>query len=691
MEILNKRKAIKALNHKQIYFNLAIAFVVIMIFFPNVGRFKYSYQIGRPWLYETLISPIDFPILKSAKEMQDEKTKAAESIVPYYILNGETEANQIQYLNKMHSFSGMPSDFEAAIAGSLGRLYEKGIIDENGSSEYVYVKRGSGTVKQLVSQLYTKNSALLALQTDMTAAFPEFNVDSALNIINIKSLIVPNVTFDQSTTELMHKRVVDDISPTKGTIYAGELIISKGEIVTPETAQILDSYKSEYRNSVGGNGDKLLISAGHMMFVFILLLLVTAAVFFGDIDVLPQWNKFDFILFIVVLIFIITVMVNRWSSSYLFMVPYAVFALYMVAFFDTKLVFPVYMVSLLPVLLISEFGVELYVINVVGGGVTLLAFRYLHRGWKQFLNSLLIFIGMMTVYFSFKFPENAATDSLNFTALAYLLLNALLVVACYPLVFLLEKMFSLVSNSTLRDLSDTNNALLQELARLAPGTFQHSLQVANLAERAVKAIGGDSRLVKVGAMYHDVGKIYNPQCFIENEAPGVNYHKGLSPMESAQEIIKHVDMGVEYARKYSLPKVIIEFITSHHGQSQTAYFYNKYCNEGGDPANVDKFTYHGTLPTSREQVVVMMADAVEATARSLSDYSPKSISDMVESILSKRISDSQLAQADITIKEINIVKEVFKRQLAEIYHTRIAYPQKNKDYKSEVKVNETTE
>ena len=284
------------------------------------------------------------------------------------------------------------------------------------------------------------------------------------------------------------------------------------------------------------------------------------------------------------------------------------------AFFRNRLVFPIYMILLMPLLVISEHGVELYILNAVAGAVALVSFSFLYKGWLQFLNSLIIFIGMFIIHTAFRLMESGSLDGMNNVVILFIFCNAFLVVAAYPLVFLLEKIFSLVSVATLKDLSDTNNRLLQELARKAPGTFQHSLQVANLAERAVLAIRGNSRLVKVGAMYHDIGKISNPQCFIENQAPGVNYHQGLSPKESAQEIIKHVSAGVELARKHNLPQIVIDFITSHHGRSQTGYFYTQYCNNGGDPADIDAFTYQGTLPTAKEQVVVMMADAVEAAA-----------------------------------------------------------------------------
>ena len=330
---------------------------------------------------------------------------------------------------------------------------------------------------------------------------------------------------------------------------------------------------------------------------------------------------------------------------------------------------------ILPLLIIDENGMKLFWLNLFAGWIAIISFKFLNRGWLQFMNALMIYIAMIVVEIAFRLVESEGMAGFDITAL-YLFLNALFIVATYPLVYLLEKIFMLVSISTLRDLSDTNSPLLQELAKKAPGTFQHSLQVANLAERAVAAIHGNATLVKVGALYHDVGKMNNPQCFIENEAPGIHYHATLSPIESAQMIIKHVPDGAELAKKYHLPQMVIDFITSHHGQSQTLYFYNKYCNDGGDPSQIDKFTYKGTLPTTCEQVTVMMADAVEAASRSLKDYSKESISELVDRILSQRISDSQLAMADISIREINIIKDVFKKHLGEIYHARIVYPKK---------------
>ncbi len=674
-------------KNKIVYVSLFIAFVIMMLFFPNEGKFKYDYHKGRPWLYETLTAPIDFPILKTEAELLAERDLAASKVIPYYIYDAGVLGAQLQELGKDMAVAQLDDSLGYVLENAFKTVYEHGVMPSKtagsqtesmdvDNSNYIFVQRNKRASEVAESSLYTQDRAERFIKGELVSNYSQVDADSLMSVLEIGSRIIPNLNFDQAATKLLHKEAVDYISPTKGMIYTGQLIVSEGETVTAEIEQLLDSYKAEYQLSMGYSGSRFQLFVGHLVFVLVILSLMYVTIYFVDIDILKRSNQFNFILFIVVLAFLITVFVRDVSAGYLFCVPFAVFALYMMAFFHAKLVFPIYTILLLPLLIIAESGIELYLLNVFGGGVALVSFAYLNRGWLQFMNSLLIFIGMLLVHVAFELVESGSLELLNYNLLLYLFLNALFVVAVYPLVFLLEKMFYLVSGYTLKDLSDTNNSLLQELARKAPGTFQHCLQVANLAERAVAAIGGNARLVKVGAMYHDVGKLSNPQCFIENEAPGIQYHRELSPMESAREIIKHVEAGVELAKKHHLPQVVIDFITSHHGHSQTGYFYTKYCNEGGDPAKVGEFTYKGTLPATKEQVVVMMADAVEAASRSLKDYSAESISRLVDGILSQRMSDSQLIRADISIKEINIVKAIFKKQLGEIYHARIAYPHK---------------
>ena len=684
MEIINTHKTKTILKKRSVYVSLALAFVVMMIFFPNEGKFRYEYHKGRPWMYETLIAPMDFPVLKTEAELYAERDEAASKVVPYYIYDESVQPAQLSALARLQIKYSIPQDLEKEISQSLQYIYETGIIPDNSElasannqrTGYVIVQKEKRAGEQLLSELYTVSQGIDYIKNDLVLNMPQYNADSLLALYGIASLVQPNLEFSQQNTDLLHKEAVDFISPTKGMVYAGQLIVTEGETITAEIEQLLNSYKAEYEFSYGYTGNMWQLYIAHAIICIMVLLMIYVTIYFVNFDILRESNRFNFILVVVVMAFLVTVAARRLEAQTMFGVPYAVFALYLMAFFRNRLVFPIYMALLLPLLVIAEYGVELFLMNLVAGGVALVSFSFLYRGWLQFLNSLIIFVGMTILYIAFRFMESSSFEGLNYTIMMLIFCNAFLVVAAYPLVFLLEKIFSLVSVATLKDLSDTNNTLLQELARKAPGTFQHSLQVANLAERAVMAIRGNSRLVKVGAMYHDIGKISNPQCFIENQAPGVNYHQGLSPKESAQEIIKHVSAGVELARKHNLPQIVIDFITSHHGRSQTGYFYTQYCNSGGDPADIDAFTYQGTLPTAKEQVVVMMADAVEAASRTLKDYSAESISRLVDGITSQRISDSQLAMADISIKEINVVKAVFKKHLQEIYHARIAYPAK---------------
>lgn len=682
MDSLNIQKSKNILKDKSIYITMVIALVIMVLLYPSEGRFKYEYHKGRPWMYETLVAPMDFPILKSQAELLKEKNEAAELFVPYYVYNNDILLNVMQTADGLNRDSLISNKDLATLKGVLSEIYTAGIIkrDEqlvnNDKNNYIIVQKDKRAEEVPRASVYNIRQAVEKLQSKIAQIAADSITIAGISKIKPESLIQANLIYDQQSTELVHKNATDYISPTKGIVYTGQLIVSEGEIITAYIEQVLDSYKAEYELSMGYSGSNISLVAGHALIILAILFLVFASIYTINIQILREKKRFNFIIFLILLTYIITVVVRDAGPEYLFMVPFAVFALYMMAFFPAKVVLPIYMISLLPLLIIAENGIELYILNLFAGAVTLLSFVYLYRGWLQFLNSLLLLGAMFIVFIAFRLLESGK-PVYDYIYVVYLFLNSMFIVAAYPLVFLLEKIFGLVSVSTLKDLSDTNNTLLQELARKAPGTFQHCLQVANLSERAVNAIHGNARLVKVGAMYHDIGKLVNPQCFIENQAPGIDYHKNLSPQESAQLIIKHVSDGVELAKKFKLPKIITAFITSHHGRSVTGYFYSKYCLDGGDPNNKEPFTYNGTLPTTKEQVVVMMADAVEAASRSLKDYSAESISNLVDKITAARISESQLIEADISLKEINTVKEVFKKHLKEIYHSRIEYPAAN--------------
>lgn len=671
---------IKYLKSPKIYIAFGVAIVVSILFFPNEGRFKYNYQKGKPWIYETLISPIDFPILKTEAELLAEKEEKSSQIVPYYDYDEDIIKNQVNAVSNLLSDKDLNSQIFLDIVETFNNVYQKGIMASYDASPsgkgIVIVQRDKRATEFPATELYDVKYATNYIKYKVASDFPKEKIDSIFIKYNLAEYVIPNLIFDQKKTDLLHREAVDYISPTKGMIYTGQLIVSEGEIVTAEVAQLLDSYKAEYEDSFGYSGSLAGIIIGHVMIMIIIFAMLFATIYFINTKIFASPNQYYFILVMFLFLFVCTVLISNLNPKLLYMIPYAVFALYLVSFFKQSISFPLYTVFLLPLFLLAQDGMELYFINLFAGAILLVSYYYLNRGWFQFINSFFIFIGILLAYISFRLIQDGSLASFDTTILFYLICNALFVVGAYPLVFLFEKIFSLVSNSKLKDLADTNNNLLLELANTAPGTFQHSLQVANMADAAAREIGGDVMLVRVGALYHDIGKMKNPQCFVENQPVGMNYHKGLSPIESAQQIIRHVDDGVELAKKNKLPSMVIDFIKTHHARTLTAFFYNSYCNNGGDPENKEPFTYHGELPTTKEQVIVLMADAVEAASRTLGDYKEESVSNLVESIISKRLSDDQLVDADISIREISVVKEMFKKHIMQVYHARIIYPER---------------
>lgn len=665
------------LRDPKIYIALLATLVITVLLFPEEGKFKYSYQAGRPWVYETLLSPIDFPILKTEQELLAEKEEKASQVIPYFEYDNAVANVQIQRLRNRQGEENVNDHVLYFIIESLYKMYSVGIVpamEEAPAGGTIVVQRDKRAKEVPVAEVYTPKKAEGYLKYDLSISFPNYDPDSLFNAYKAGDYIVPNLVYDQVRTNLFHKEAVDYISLTKGMVYAGQLIVSEGEIVTTEVEQLLDSFKHEYEISYGYADSSFGLGTGHFILCLLIVASLFAVVYFTSKEIIGLHKSFYFILTLYVLLFVLTVVLRNLTPDYLYLIPYAVFAIYLTIFFKRRYVFPIYTVILLPLLFESDSGVELYMMNLTGGIIAIVTFKYFNNGWVQFLNSLFIFIGMSLVYVGFILSGDGTLTLFDPKDIFRIAVNSLLVIAAYPIAFIFERVFSLVSHFRLVDLSDTNNKLLRELAQKAPGTFQHSLQVSNLASEAAREIGADMILARVGALYHDIGKMNNPQCFVENAPAGFNYHKGLSPEESAQQIIRHVDDGVEIARKHKLPEVVIDFIRTHHARTVTFYFYAQYCNAGGDPENKEPFMYHGELPTTKEQVIVLMADAVEAASRSLKDYTPESISALVDSIISKRLSDSQLVQADISIKEVEIVKRMFKERLEQVYHERIAYP-----------------
>ncbi len=659
----------------KVYLPLVLLFALLVFVMPRSPKFNYDYRKGAIWMYEDLVSQFDFPLLKSEEQYKAELQKAGSSVVPVY--RQDPTVLEMAYSQLSSSDLGKYNDLKPLVNASLGKIYSKGVLPRNAAVEpagVMYLQKDFRAAKVPFSEVYTAESAVIALRQSLLAEIPEAVADSLFGAV-LTGLVNSDLVFDQQLTDLIHVENAALVSPTIGVIKAGQTLVSQGELITEEVERMLDSYKTEYEANVGYAGSPALQWVGNSFVALFLVLVLFFAIYFCNYHIFERYNKYLYILLVFALSAVASFVVAQTEPRYFYMVPYTLIALYLLAFFTRRLVFTVYFISLLPMLIVAPEGIELFFIYLCGGVVVIYVFDYFNRGWLQFVSALITFAVMALVWMSFRLVDGVDTFT-TLRPLGHLSLAAFLSVAGYPLIYLFEKMFMLVSSSKLVELSDTSRPLLRMLADKAPGTFQHSLQVMNLADAVARSIDANIPLIRAAALYHDIGKIANPQCFTENETPGVRYHEGLTPKESAQEIIRHVSDGLALADKYGVPGVLKDFIKTHHGTTCTAYFMTQYLNAGGDLAETDEFYYNGVKPVTREQVILMLCDAVEAASRSLKDYSEQSISVLVDKIVDGKADDGQLSDSDISLREVTRIKEVMKSYLKQMYHSRVSYPKR---------------
>ena len=663
---------------------LVVLFLVLTLIFPRTAKFSYDYRKGSPWSHETLLAQFDFPILKTDEQIREEKSRSKSVVIPYYRYRQDIVDNCRKAAEGIDM--GGYSYLRPLIVASMDGIYSNGVVPDEGvkldghsdpSGAVLYIQKDKRAGKKPVSEVFKESEAKNRLLSDIAAKYPRINADSVLRSAGIYDFIVPNLEYDPKTTELVRSESSNQVSTTQGFVSAGQLIVSEGEIVTAEIAQMLDSYKVEYENSMGYGGPRILFWLGNAFIAFALVLLFFLMIYFLNRRLFMDHRKFWYLIFIFIIASVLALIINKFAPRCLYMVPFTLTALYLEAFFKNKVIFPICCVSFLPLLVFAENGVVLFVMFLLASIVAVFTFRFFNQGWQQFIMSGIVFVSILVTYFGFRMIDMVNDDP--YMAVLYMFIGSMLIVAGYPLIYLFERMFNLVSSSRLRELCDTNNKLLRELEHKAPGTFQHSLQVMNMCDAAARAIDANVLLVRAGALYHNIGKMKNPLCFIENESmspKGVHYHEHLSPKESARAIIKHVSDGLELAAENRLPDVIQDFILTHHGTSNTSYFYNKYLNEGGDPNDVSDFFYKGRKPQTKEQIILMICDTLEAASRTLKDNSAATFSVFVENIVASKMKIGQFDQADISIKDLNTVKETLKAYLSQIYHERVVYPQR---------------
>ena len=661
----------------KVYLPLILMLIFFVFMLPRSPRFGYEYKKGEYWMYETLYAEFDFPILKTDKQLEAEKDHVKNTRIPYFNINADAVDSALARLHRMPSFGNDTSGLQLEDS-ILTFMYSKGIFDSRGlnqckeEKECAVVLDDFKEVKLPVQEVFTVESAMEYLKSALRTA-EAADVDSIYVAMDLKSLVIPNMEYNQNLTDDKFNERMYHPSSTSNYMSRSQVIVEKGELITDQIANLLDSYKAEFDRSVGYSGTSAAMWTGLIIVALIMVVIFFFTLYFCEYRIFTQYNRYLYVLLLYVLFSTITFVMAREEVDVYYMIPYSLMAMYMMAFFRKGFVMIMYFITLLPLLIATSGTVSVFFIQLVAGFMGIYIYQKLDKGWLQFVGSFAIYLIMITVWLGFCLIFDNLGD---WHILLYLALSAGLAIAGYPLIYLFERLFMLVSSAKLVELSDTSNTLLRMLADKAPGTFHHSLQVMNLSDAAARAIDANIPLVRAAALYHDIGKITNPQCFTENEAPGVKVHEGLSPRESAQLIIRHVADGVALAEKHRLPKVLKDFIVTHHGTTCASYFYTKYLNDGGDPNDVADFYYDGVKPRTKEQVILMISDAVEAASRSLKDYSKESISALVDRIIDGKAGDGQLSEAEISLKELSIIREVMKTFLQQVYHSRIEYPKR---------------
>lgn len=655
---------------------LVVSFAVLMVLVPRTAKWGYDYSKGQAWRYETLVAQFDFPLLKTTEQIAKERADLSSTVIPYYKMSTEVVGESFRKIEGM-SFADVPG-LKSSLVRHLSDIYNKGIIPEiQDNVELIYVQKGKRAEKVPVSEVYLLPQARIALLHEVSTDCPEVNVDSVIRSKSIYDLLAVNLVYDEQITALVHSQTQSMVSTTSGFVNAGTIIVNNGELITAEVAQMLDSYKAEYEQSYGYDKPLAAIWLGNALLVLGILICLYFAIYFSNAMIFKDYNRYLYVVVVFTLIASVELLLIKFAPQWIFIFPFSVAALYLQAFFRTRVIYPVYIATLLPLLLFAENGAAMFMMYLVSGVITLYVFKHFSKGAKQFIAASINFVCTAVLFSAFVITGVINVDYLP--TLGLICIGSILQVALHPFVYLLERSFNLVSSTRLQELSDTSNELLRQLEQKAPGTFQHSLQVMNLASAAARAINADEILIKAGALYHDIGKIKNPLCFVENESltsTDAKYHADITPLQSAQDIIKHVTDGVELAQAHKLPSVITDFIRTHHGTTCVSFFYDKYLKEGGDPELKKEFLYPGPTPTTKEQVILMLSDSIEAASRTLRDYSQESISALVDRIFSYKIEDGQLEQADITLKEIDTIKIVMQTYLGQMYHERIKYPKR---------------
>ena len=679
-DLINSFYRNHALIYKAILFILTTALIVY--FFPKSGKFRYTFEKGKPWQSENLYAPFDFPIKKSEEDLETERQQVLDNAQLYFEIDQDVRAQVVELFADRFEvvFPDTLSDFNRAVVYGQGinvinSVYEKGLLDK----AYDYQKE-EATVKLAGTQQIGVSRFADFISPESLRGFLEFSIDTH-RATDVKSeflsiffdVLKPNASLNESLTQNALEEELNQIGLFRGQVERETLIIAKGEVVEGEKLQVLKSLEEEYKSQVWSDANYSWIFLAYTLLVALALLMLLLFLRKYRPEVYANNTKVTFIFFNIVLMVILTTLVVNFNSAYLYLVPICILPLVLKAFFDARLGLFTHVITVLLLGFIVTNSYEYMFLQIIAGIVTILTVSELYKRANLFISVGQITLIYILAYFAFFVIHEGSVETLKWETFLLFILCGLATLFVLPLIYVYEKLFGLVSDVSLLELSDTNSKLLKDLSNKAPGTFHHSLNVANLAEAAANEIGANAMLSRVGALYHDIGKMKNPTFFTENQSTGINPHNELPPKESAKIIIDHVIDGIEMAKRNNLPDRVIDFIRTHHGTNLVYYFYTQ---EMKIDEETDRkfFQYPGPKPFSKETAILMMCDSVEAASKSLKEPSSSKIDGFVESIINRQMEDDQFINADITFKEIQAIKKILKHKLANIYHLRIEYP-----------------
>lgn len=666
------------------FFMILVSICVIVFALPKQAKFRYEYEKGRIWNQKDLISPYNFAILKTTQEIESDKAAALKTIKPVYQLDNDIRQEQEE---------GFKNDFEIKWHDSglnehlklryltvglnlLSDVYDKGMLTLNAKYQHnaenypVTILDHNVASEKNTADLLTKERAQAYCEKVLNAT----NLDKAFLLNLIQNRIQNNLIYDDKLTNRLEKEMLEGISTTSGMVQKGEVIVIKGSVVNSEVYQKLESYKRAFEDNARVNGDRSLVLLGQFLLVSIVIVILMVFLYLFRKDIYYDNRLVGLILLVVTAMLATLSWAIRIQLPNLYYIPYCIVPIIIRILFDTRLALNIHLLVILVAGFFVPNSFEFAYFEITSGMVAIYSIKNLIRR-EQFLTSAaIITFNYFVAFLGISFIREGSFMNIDWMDFLPFFVSVLLTLLAYPLIYAFERVFGITSEITLIELTNTNAPLLRELAFSAPGTFQHSLQVANLAENAIYSIGGNALLVRAGALYHDIGKLENPLYFIENQTSGFNPHDKLPYEDSAQIIIRHVSKGAEMARKHGLPEIVIDFIRTHHGNTRVDYFYQSFLKnypEKGIDENI--FRYPGPIPFSKETGVLMLADSVEAASRSLREPDAQSISNLVDRIVSYKLEQGQLNDSNITLKDIQTIKAIFKKMLMSIYHVRIDY------------------